>query len=164
MSSPQFSELGLAPAILATVLELGYEQPSPIQAQSIPLLLAGKNLLGVAQTGTGKTGAFALPLLSRLDPAQKTPQILVLAPTRELAIQAAEACQSYARGMPGFHVLPVYGGADMVGQLRALKRGAQVVVGTPGRIMDHLRRQSLDLAQIRAVVLDEADEMLRMGF
>jgi len=164
MSSPQFSELGLAPAILATVLELGYEQPSPIQAQSIPLLLAGKNLLGVAQTGTGKTGAFALPLLSRLDPAQKTPQILVLAPTRELAIQVAEACQSYARGMPGFHVLPVYGGADMVGQLRALKRGAQVVVGTPGRILDHLRRQSLDLAQIRAVVLDEADEMLRMGF
>src|SRR5690606_38449983 len=119
---------------------------------------------GVAQTGTGKTGAFALPLLSKLDPEQRSPQILVLTPTRELAIQVAEACQTYARGLKGFHVLPVYGGQDMVGQLRALKRGAQVVVGTPGRIMDHLRRQSLELGQIRAVVLDEADEMLRMGF
>ncbi|MCK9503323.1 MAG: DEAD/DEAH box helicase [Porticoccaceae bacterium] len=164
MSSPQFADLGLDPSILSTIRELGYEQPSPIQAQSIPLLLAGKNLLGVAQTGTGKTGAFALPLLSKLDPEQRSPQILVLTPTRELAIQVAEACQTYARGLKGFHVLPVYGGQDMVGQLRALKRGAQVVVGTPGRIMDHLRRQSLDLSQIRAVVLDEADEMLRMGF
>ena len=150
MSPVTFSDLGLSPSLVATVTALGYEQPSPIQAQSIPVLLAGKNLLGVAQTGTGKTAAFALPL--------------VLTPTRELAIQVAEACQSYARGLKGFHVLPIYGGADMVGQLRALKRGAQVVVGTPGRVMDHLRRNSLDLGQIRAVVLDEADEMLRMGF
>ncbi|MFA5632705.1 MAG: DEAD/DEAH box helicase [Porticoccaceae bacterium] len=164
MSSPQFADLGLDSALLATISELGYEQPSPIQARSIPLLLAGKSLLGVAQTGTGKTAAFALPLLSRLDATQRSPQILVLTPTRELAIQVAEACQSYARGLKGFHVLPVYGGQDMGSQLRALRRGVQVIVGTPGRIMDHLRRQSLDLGEIRAVVLDEADEMLRMGF
>jgi len=164
MSSLQFSDLGLDNSILSTINELGYEQPSPIQAQSIPLLMAGKNLLGVAQTGTGKTAAFALPLLSKLDMRQSAPQVLVLTPTRELAIQVAEAFQTYARGIKGFHVLPVYGGQDMGGQLRALKRGAHVVVGTPGRIMDHLRRQSLDLGQVRAVVLDEADEMLRMGF
>lgn len=164
MSSPQFADLGLDSSILKTISELGYEQPSPIQAQSIPLLLAGRNLLGVAQTGTGKTAAFALPLLSKLDPKQRSPQILVLTPTRELAIQVAEACQTYARGLRDFHVLPVYGGQDMGGQLRALKRGVQVIVGTPGRIMDHLRRQSLALGEIRAVVLDEADEMLRMGF
>jgi ATP-dependent RNA helicase DeaD len=164
MSSPQFSDLGLDPSILQTINTLGYELPSPIQAQSIPLLLAGKSLLGVAQTGTGKTAAFALPLLSRLDSQQRSPQVLVLTPTRELAIQVAEAFQSYARGIKGFHVLPVYGGQDMGTQLRGLKRGVQVVVGTPGRIMDHLRRNSLNLGQIRAVVLDEADEMLRMGF
>lgn len=164
MSSPQFATLGLSPILLATLADLGYEQPTPIQEQSIPLLLAGKNLLGVAQTGTGKTAAFALPLLNNLDPHQRSPQVLVLTPTRELAIQVAEACQTYARRLKNFHVLPIYGGQDMGGQLRALSRGVQVVVGTPGRIMDHLRRGSLNLAEIKAVVLDEADEMLRMGF
>src|SRR5690606_2248580 len=164
MSSSLFADLGLGAPILGALDDLGYEQPSPIQEQSIPLLLAGKNLLGVAQTGTGKTAAFALPLLNNLDPTQQSPQVLILTPTRELAIQVAEACQSYARKLKNFHVLPIYGGQEMSGQLRALRRGVQVVVGTPGRVMDHLRRESLNLAEIRAVVLDEADEMLRMGF
>ena len=164
MSSPLFADLGLSAPILSALADLGYEQPSPIQEQSIPLLLAKKNLLGVAQTGTGKTAAFALPLLNNLDPKQNSPQVLVLTPTRELAIQVAEAFQSYARKLNNFHVLPIYGGQDMSGQLRSLRRGVQVVVGTPGRVMDHLRRDSLNLAEIRAVVLDEADEMLRMGF
>ena len=164
MSSSLFADLGLGAPILGALDDLGYEQPSPIQEQSIPLLLAGRNLLGVAQTGTGKTAAFALPLLNNLDPTQQSPQVLILTPTRELAIQVAEACQSYARKLKNFHVLPIYGGQEMSGQLRALRRGVQVVVGTPGRVMDHLRRESLNLAEIRAVVLDEADEMLRMGF
>ena len=161
---PLFTDLGLADSILKALKDVGYEQPSPIQAQSIPILLGGANLLGTAQTGTGKTAAFALPLLSNIDPKQRTPQVLVLAPTRELAIQVAEAFKSYARYMKGFTVLPIYGGQDMRGQLRALDRGVQVVVGTPGRVMDHLRRRSLNLSQLKAVVLDEADEMLRMGF
>lgn len=164
MSSPDFASLGISKPVLQAVHELGYEQPSPIQAQSIPILLEGANLLGIAQTGTGKTAAFALPLLSRLDSSQSAPQIMVLAPTRELAIQVAEAFQTYARHLKSFHVLPIYGGQDMRGQLRGLQRGVQVIVGTPGRILDHLRRRSLDLSKLRALVLDEADEMLRMGF
>ena len=164
MSSADFASLGIAAPVLKAVMQLGYEQPSPVQAASIPILLAGKNLLGTAQTGTGKTAAFALPFLSQLDENQKTPQVLVLTPTRELAIQVAEAFQSYAKHIKGFHVLPIYGGADIGGQLRGLKRGAQVVVGTPGRMLDHLRRRSLDLSQIKGLILDEADEMLRMGF
>ncbi|AMO58071.1 RNA helicase [Endozoicomonas montiporae] len=161
---PSFAEMPLAPAVIKAVQDVGYETPSPIQAQSIPHLLEGRDLLGLAQTGTGKTAAFALPLLSRVDVKKRHPQILVLAPTRELAIQVAEAFQRYARHMPGFHVLPVYGGQDMRGQLRGLQRGAQVIVGTPGRVMDHLRRGSMKLDDLKAVVLDEADEMLRMGF
>ena len=164
MSSVDFASLGIAAPVLKAVMQLGYEQPSPVQAASIPILLTGKNLLGTAQTGTGKTAAFALPFLSQLDEKQKTPQVLVLTPTRELAIQVAEAFQSYAKHIKGFHVLPIYGGADIGGQLRGLKRGAQVVVGTPGRMLDHLRRRSLDLSQIKGLILDEADEMLRMGF
>ena len=164
MSSNEFQTLGISAPVLKAVQNLGYEQPSPIQAQSIPILLGGKNLLGTAQTGTGKTAAFALPLLSNIDEKQKTPQILVLTPTRELAIQVAEAFQSYAKHIKGFHVLPIYGGADIGGQLRSLKRGAQVVVGTPGRMLDHLKRKSLNLSQVKSLVLDEADEMLRMGF
>ena len=164
MSSIDFASLGISAPVLKAVLQLGYEQPTPVQAQCIPILLNGKNLLGTAQTGTGKTAAFALPFLSQLDDKQKTPQILVLTPTRELAIQVAEAFQSYAKHIKGFHVLPIYGGADIGGQLRGLKRGAQVVVGTPGRMLDHLRRRSLDLSQVRGLILDEADEMLRMGF
>ncbi|MEJ2654150.1 MAG: DEAD/DEAH box helicase [Acidihalobacter sp.] len=163
-SVTSFSELALSAPVLQAVAEVGYEAPSPIQAESIPPLLDGRDVLGMAQTGTGKTAAFALPLLSRLDPAQRVPQVLVLAPTRELAIQVAEAMQTYARHLPDFHVLPVYGGQAMDQQLRQLKRGVHVVVGTPGRVQDHLRRGSLRLDQLRAVVLDEADEMLRMGF
>lgn len=159
-----FSDLALAAPLLRAVKELGYEAPSPIQAKSIPPLLEGKDVLGMAQTGTGKTGAFALPLLSRIDINLRAPQLLVLAPTRELAIQVAEAMQAYARHLPDFHVLPVYGGQAMEPQLRGLKRGVHVVVGTPGRIQDHIKRGTLKLNQIQAVVLDEADEMLRMGF
>ncbi|MDP2717055.1 DEAD/DEAH box helicase [Rheinheimera sp.] len=159
-----FSQLMLPEAIVRAVTELGYETPSPIQAAAIPKLLAGEDVLGQAQTGTGKTGAFALPLLARLDPAQNDPQILVLAPTRELAIQVAEAFQAYARYMPAFHVLPLYGGQSYTNQLKSLKRGSQIIVGTPGRILDHLDRGTLKLDKLRAIVLDEADEMLRMGF
>ena len=159
-----FAALQLPPNLLSALAEVGYETPSPIQAACIPHLLAGSDLLGEAQTGTGKTAAFALPLLARLDLANKTPQALVLTPTRELAIQVAEAFQKYAHHLPGFHVLPIYGGQSMVIQLRALSRGAHVIVGTPGRIMDHLERKSLNLEGLRTLVLDEADEMLRMGF
>lgn len=159
-----FTDLPLSEAVIKAVQDVGYESPSPIQAQSIPHLLEGRDLLGLAQTGTGKTAAFALPLLSRIDLQQRDPQVLVLTPTRELAIQVAEAFQRYARHMKGFHVLPVYGGQDMRGQLRSLQRGAHVIVGTPGRVMDHLRRESLKLDGLKTVVLDEADEMLRMGF
>ena len=159
-----FSDLDLPAALLTALTEVGYENPSPIQAACIPPLLAGHDLLGEAQTGTGKTAAFALPALARLDLAQCRPQVLVLTPTRELAIQVAEAFQKYAHHLPGFHVLPVYGGQSMVVQLRQLKRGAHVIVGTPGRVMDHLERGSLVLDGLRTLVLDEADEMLRMGF
>ncbi|ANJ66933.1 ATP-dependent RNA helicase [Halothiobacillus diazotrophicus] len=159
-----FSDLALSEPLLRAIEELGYEAPSPIQAKSIPPLLEGRDVLGMAQTGTGKTGAFSLPLLSRIDLNLRAPQLLVLAPTRELAIQVAEAMQAYARHLPDFHVLPIYGGQAMEPQLRGLKRGVHVVVGTPGRIQDHLKRGTLKLNQLQAVVLDEADEMLRMGF
>ncbi|MES2823851.1 MAG: DEAD/DEAH box helicase [Pseudomonadota bacterium] len=159
-----FTDLALSAHVLKAIQNVGYEVPSPIQAAAIPVLLAGGDIVGMAQTGTGKTAAFALPLLSRIDMKQADPQILVLAPTRELAIQVAEAFQKYASEIPGFHVLPIYGGQEMSTQLRQLKRGAHVVVGTPGRVMDHLRRGSLNLNGLRALVLDEADEMLRMGF
>lgn len=159
-----FERLALAPAVLDAVQGLGYETPTAIQCQCIPHLLEGRDLLGQAQTGTGKTAAFALPLLTRTDTADGRPQVLVLTPTRELALQVAEAFQRYARGMRGFHVLPLYGGQSFGLQVRQLQRGAQVIVGTPGRIMDHLRRGTLALAGIRTLVLDEADEMLDMGF
>lgn len=164
VAPPRFADLALASAVLQAVEEIGYESPSPIQAQSIPPLLEGRDLLGMAQTGTGKTAAFALPLLSRLDLKRAEPQVLVLTPTRELALQVAEAMQTYARHLKGFHVLPVYGGQGMDTQLRQLRRGAHVIVGTPGRVQDHLRRRTLSLAGLSALVLDEADEMLRMGF
>ena len=159
-----FSELNLSAPLLQALADVGYETPSPIQQACIPPLLEGLDLLGEAQTGTGKTAAFALPLLQRLDLASLQPQILVLTPTRELAIQVAEAFQKYARHLSGFHVLPVYGGQSMYMQLKQLRRGAHVIVGTPGRVMDHLERKSLDLDGLKALVLDEADEMLRMGF
>ncbi len=163
-SSPDFSQLELAPEVLRAVQGLGYETPTPVQAQCIPHLLAGHDMVGQAQTGTGKTAAFALPLLSKIDASRREPQVLVLAPTRELALQVAEAFQSYARYLKGFHVLPLYGGQNIETQLRQLRRGAHVVVGTPGRVMDHLRRRTLSLAGLATVVLDEGDEMLRMGF
>src|SRR5687768_1800336 len=159
-----FADLGLSPPVMASVIEVGYESPSPIQAATIPALLAGRDVLGQAQTGTGKTAAFALPILARIDLTKTKPQALVLAPTRELAIQVAEAFQRYAAKIPGFHVLPIYGGQSYQPQLSALKRGVHVVVGTPGRVIDHLDRGSLDLSELTWLVLDEADEMLRMGF
>jgi len=149
---------------MRAVRAVGYEAPSPIQSATIPPMLAGRDVLGQAQTGTGKTAAFALPILSQLDATATRPQALVLAPTRELAIQVAEAFQRYATHLPGFHVLPIYGGQAYGPQLGGLKRGVHVVVGTPGRIIDHLNRGSLDLSTLRWLVLDEADEMLRMGF
>ncbi|MDO9269469.1 MAG: DEAD/DEAH box helicase [Methylobacter sp.] len=161
---PSFRDLALIEPVLRALNDVGYETPSPIQAQTIPLLLKGKDVLGQAQTGTGKTAAFALPILSRIDLKQKDPQVLVLAPTRELAIQVAEAFQRYAAHLKGFHVLPIYGGQDYTTQLRQLKRGAHVVVGTPGRVMDHMRKGTLNLKGLGFLVLDEADEMLRMGF
>ena len=161
---PTFAAMNLAPPLLKAVEDVGYEQPSPIQAEAIPALLEGHDLLGQAQTGTGKTAAFALPLLSRLDLGRREPQILVLTPTRELAIQVAEAFQTYARHLKDFHVMPIYGGQSYEVQLRQLRRGVHVVVGTPGRVMDHMRSGKLKLAGLQALVLDEADEMLRMGF
>jgi len=163
-AATSFAQLLLSEPILKGLNEVGYETPSPIQAKTIPLLLDGRDVLGQAQTGTGKTAAFALPILSNLDLSQKLPQVLVLAPTRELAIQVAEAFQKYAKHLKGFHVLPVYGGQDYRTQLRALDRGVHVIVGTPGRVMDHIRRKSLKLHKLTTLVLDEADEMLRMGF
>jgi ATP-dependent RNA helicase DeaD len=163
-SLPSFSELQLSDALLRVLHDIGYETPSPIQAATIPLLLANRDVLGQAQTGTGKTAAFALPILSRINIKQTTPQALVLAPTRELAIQVAEAFQTYAAHIPGFHVLPIYGGQSYGPQLSALRRGVHVVVGTPGRVIDHLDKGSLDLSKLKTLVLDEADEMLRMGF
>lgn len=159
-----FEQLALAKPLLKLLDEIGYESPSPIQSEAIPLILEGKDIIGQAQTGTGKTAAFALPLISNIDLKQKDPQVLVLAPTRELAIQVAEAFQKYARHLKGFHVLPVYGGQDYRGQIRSLSRGVHVVVGTPGRVMDHMRKGTLKLDGLSALVLDEADEMLRMGF
>jgi ATP-dependent RNA helicase DeaD len=159
-----FTDLGLSEAVVRAVKGVGYESASPIQAATIPAMLAGSDILGQAQTGTGKTAAFALPILSMINMKDRAPQALVLVPTRELAIQVAEAFQKYAAGQHAFHVLPIYGGQSYVPQLSALKRGPQVIVGTPGRIMDHLERGTLKLDGIRTVVLDEADEMLAMGF
>lgn len=161
---PTFADLHLSPPLLKVLSEIGYETPSPIQAAAIPPILEGNDLIGQAQTGTGKTAAFALPLLERIEPTSKNVQVLVLTPTRELSIQVAEAFHTYARHIPDFHVVPIYGGQGMEIQLRQLKRRVHVVVGTPGRVMDHLRRGTLVLRSVSTLVLDEADEMLRMGF
>jgi len=159
-----FADMGLAPAVAEAVREVGYEVPSAIQAATIPLVLEGRDVVGLAQTGTGKTAAFALPILSLIDPAVKKPQALILAPTRELALQVAEACITYSSGMPQVNVLPIYGGQAYGIQLSGLRRGAQIIVGTPGRVIDHLKKGTLDLSGLRHLVLDEADEMLAMGF
>jgi ATP-dependent RNA helicase DeaD len=159
-----FASLSLSPQVLAALADVGYESPSPIQAATIPVLLSGADMLGQAQTGTGKTAAFALPVLSKIDIKKTDPQVLVLVPTRELALQVAEAFQRYAAHIKGFHVMPIYGGQSYIPQLSALRRGVHVVVGTPGRITDHLSRGTLKLSGLTTLVLDEADEMLRMGF
>jgi ATP-dependent RNA helicase DeaD len=159
-----FADLGLSDAVLKAVKDIGYEVPSAIQAATIPTLLEGRDVVGLAQTGTGKTAAFALPILSRMESGSKLPQALVLSPTRELALQVCEAFEQYASHMRNVHVLPVYGGQGYGVQLSALRRGVDVVVGTPGRIMDHLAKGTLDLSELKYLVLDEADEMLNMGF
>ena len=159
-----FSDLGLNASILQALTDLGYEKPSPIQAECIPHLLGGRDVLGMAQTGSGKTAAFSLPLLHNLDPELKAPQILVLAPTRELAVQVAEAMTDFSKHMHGVNVVALYGGQRYDVQLRALRQGPQIVVGTPGRLLDHLKRGTLNLSNLKGLVLDEADEMLRMGF
>jgi ATP-dependent RNA helicase DeaD len=163
-ATPGFEELGITGSVLSAIRDLGYETPSPIQQATIPTLLSGRDVVGMAQTGTGKTAAFALPILQRLDVNRKVPQALVLAPTRELALQVAEAFESYAAQMPDVRLLPVYGGQGYGVQLSALRRGVQIVVGTPGRVMDHLAKGTLDLSELDYLVLDEADEMLKMGF
>ena len=159
-----FKDLGLPEFILNAVSDLGFETPSPIQQICIPHLLEGRDVLGMAQTGSGKTAAFSLPILAQIDPTEKHPQLLVMAPTRELAIQVADACEQFVKYAKGINIVTLYGGQRYDIQLRALKQGAQVVVGTPGRILDHLRRGTLSLAELKAIVLDEADEMLRLGF
>lgn len=164
MTTKSFKKLKLTDPILNALSDLGYETPTPVQEQSIPILIQGADLSAQAQTGTGKTAAFALPILANIDTSINKPQALIIAPTRELAIQVAEAFQSYAKYLKDFHVAPIYGGQDYRIQLRALKRGAHVIVGTPGRVMDHMRRGTLAVDSIQTVVLDEADEMLKMGF
>lgn len=159
-----FADLGLDPRVLSAVHGLGFTAPTPVQAQTIPALLAGRDVVGVAQTGTGKTAAFGLPLLQSVDPDVAAVQVVVLTPTRELAMQVADALTSFAADMPGLQVVAVYGGSPYLPQQRALARGAQVVVGTPGRVIDHIDRRTLRLDDVRMLVLDEADEMLRMGF
>jgi ATP-dependent RNA helicase DeaD len=164
VGSASFRDLGLSEPVLRALADVGYEAPSPIQSQTIPVLLSGKDMLGQAQTGTGKTAAFALPALSRIDLSRHEPQVLVLVPTRELALQVSEAFLRYAAHLKGFHVLPIYGGQSYQPQLNALRRGVHVVVGTPGRVIDHINRSTLKLGGLTLLVLDEADEMLRMGF
>ncbi|MFC3608934.1 DEAD/DEAH box helicase [Stutzerimonas tarimensis] len=159
-----FAALGLHPSVLAAISAVGYEEPSPIQAQAIPVILSGNDMIGQAQTGTGKTAAFALPILTKIDPARREPQALILAPTRELALQVATAFETYSKQMPGVGVVAVYGGAPMGPQLKAIRQGAQVIVATPGRLVDHLSRNAELLSTIRFMVLDEADEMLKLGF
>ncbi|MBQ8707702.1 MAG: DEAD/DEAH box helicase [Succinivibrionaceae bacterium] len=163
-TSADFASLGLDERVFRAISDLGFESPSKIQEKSIPILLSGRDLIGQAQTGTGKTAAFALPLLSKIDVSRKGVQALILTPTRELAIQIAEACQTFAKYLEDFHILPVYGGAAYEPQIRALCRGVHIVVGTPGRVMDLMRREKLDLSSLKTLVLDEADEMLNMGF
>src|SRR6478609_8207897 len=158
-----FGDLQIHPSVLQAVGDVGYESPSPIQAATIPAMMAGSDVVGLAQTGTGKTAAFAIPILSKIDPRSRATQALVLAPTRELALQVAEAFGRYGAKLK-VNVLPIYGGSSYGPQLSGLKRGAQVVVGTPGRVIDHLEKGSLDLSHLDYLVLDEADEMLQMRF
>ncbi len=159
-----FDEMNLSPSVFSVLQDVGYDTPTPIQTLTIPHLIQGKDMLGQARTGTGKTAAFAMPLLSRIDLDNKRPQVLVLTPTRELAIQVAESFKTYGARMKGLNVLSVYGGQSYGVQLNQLRRGVHVVVGTPGRLMDHMRKKTVSFADLFCVVLDEADEMLHMGF
>ena len=164
METVRFEELDLFPQIMRAIKEMGFEEATPIQSQAIPAVLTGADVIGQAQTGTGKTASFGIPLLMRMDPSNKKTQAIVLSPTRELAIQSAEEIRKLAKYMHGIKVLPVYGGQDIGRQIKALKGGAQVIIGTPGRVMDHLRRKTIRCEHVNMVVLDEADEMLNMGF
>lgn len=164
METIRFEELGLMPEILRGIEEMGFEEASPIQAKAIPVVMSGKDVIGQAQTGTGKTAAFGIPVLQKVDPSLKKTQVIILSPTRELAIQVAEELRNLAKYMHGIKVLPVYGGQDITKQIRSLKGGVQVIVGTPGRVMDHLRRKTIRCDYVHTIVLDEADEMLNMGF
>ena len=164
MATIRFEDSGLDERIIRAVKEMGYESMSPIQQQAIPAVLQGKDIIGQAQTGTGKTAAFGIPVLQMIEPEKKGVQCIVLCPTRELAIQAAEEIRKYAKYMHGIKVLPIYGGQDINRQIRSLSSNIQIVVGTPGRVMDHMRRHTLKLKNIKIMVLDEADEMLNMGF
>lgn len=164
METVRFEDLDLLPQIQRAVKEMGFEEASPIQAKAIPVVMAGKDIIGQAQTGTGKTASFGIPLLQKVDPKNKHLQAIVLCPTRELAIQVAEEIRRLAKFLHGIKILPIYGGQDIVKQIRSLKAGTQVVIGTPGRVMDHMRRKTVKLDHVNMMVLDEADEMLNMGF
>ena len=164
MSTVLFEDLDLNPQILRAIKEMGFEEATPIQAQSIPAVMSGRDVIGQAQTGTGKTAAFGIPLLEKIDPKNKKLQAIVLCPTRELAIQVAEEIRNLAKYMHGIKVLPIYGGQEIVKQIRSLKSGTQLVIGTPGRVMDHMRRKTMKMDHVHTIVLDEADEMLNMGF
>ena len=164
MEELKFEELELCPEILKAVKHMGFEEASPIQSKAIPVIMSGKDVIGQAQTGTGKTAAFGIPLLEKIDPKNKKLQAIVLCPTRELAIQVAEEIRNLAKYMHGIKVLPIYGGQEIVKQIRSLKSGTQLVIGTPGRVMDHMRRKTMKMDHVHTIVLDEADEMLNMGF
>ena len=160
----KFDELELVPAIMRGIKEMGFEEATPIQSQAIPVMMEGRDIIGQAQTGTGKTAAFGIPALQKVDPAEKKTQVLILSPTRELAIQVADELRKLGKYMHGIKVLPVYGGQEITKQIRSLKGGCQIIVGTPGRVMDHLRRKTIRCDMVNTIVLDEADEMLDMGF
>ena len=164
METVKFEELQLDDRILRAVTDMGFEEASPIQAKAIPVELEGSHIFGQAQTGTGKTAAFGIPLLQKIDPKKKKLQAIALCPTRELAIQVADEIRNLAKYMHGIKILPIYGGQDIVRQIRGLKDGTQIIIGTPGRVMDHMRRKTVKFDQVHTVVLDEADEMLNMGF
>ena len=164
MSTVLFEDLNLNPQILRAIKEMGFEEATPIQAQSIPAVMSGRDVIGQAQTGTGKTASFGIPLLHKVDPKLKKTQALILCPTRELAIQASNELHNLAKYMHGIKILPIYGGQEIGKQIRSLKGGVQIIVGTPGRVMDHMRRKTVKMDHVHTVVLDEADEMLNMGF
>ena len=164
METVRFDELDLYPQVLRAIKEMGFEEATPIQSQAIPVVMSGVDVIGQAQTGTGKTASFGIPVLHKVDPNNKKTQVIILSPTRELAIQVSEEIRKLSKYMHGVKILPVYGGQDINRQIKALKGGAQIIIGTPGRVMDHLRRKTIRCEAVNTIVLDEADEMLNMGF